>query len=151
MVCHVQLLCFLCCKPGQAIAGTGKCAHDLRHHDLNVMCCYCAIWRHGTRSTLAQVMACCLTASSHYLNQCWLIIGEVPWHSSQGIILRWCEDTNQWNEIAVLKRHLGLPGVNELMIILKIQTHTHIPTYSFPVPLYWCYKCEWKVKCADNN
>ena len=58
-----------------------------------------AIWRHGTRSTLAQVMACCLTAPSHHLNQCWLIIGVVPRHPSQGIILRRCEDTNQWNKI----------------------------------------------------
>ena len=58
-----------------------------------------AIWRHGTRSTLAQVMTCCLTAPSHYLDQCWLVIVEVPWHSSQGIILRRCEDTNQQNEI----------------------------------------------------
>ena len=32
------------------------------------------IWRHRSGSTLAQVMACCLTAPSHYLNQCWLII-----------------------------------------------------------------------------
>ena len=32
-------------------------------------------------STLAQVMACCLTASSHYLNQYWLMISEVLWHS----------------------------------------------------------------------
>ena len=32
-------------------------------------------------STLAQVMACCLTVPSHYLNQCWLIISEVQWHS----------------------------------------------------------------------
>ena len=32
-----------------------------------------AIWRHETGSTLAQVMACCLAAPSHYLNQCWLI------------------------------------------------------------------------------
>ena len=39
------------------------------------------IWRHGSRSTLAQVMACCLTALSHYLNQCWLMISEVLWHS----------------------------------------------------------------------
>ena len=29
-----------------------------------------AIWGHRTGLTLAQVMACCLTASSHYLNQC---------------------------------------------------------------------------------
>ena len=35
-----------------------------------------AIWRHGSGSTLAKVMACCLTAPSHYLNQCWLIISD---------------------------------------------------------------------------
>ena len=29
-------------------------------------------------------MACCLTAPSHYLNQCWLIISKVYWHSSEG-------------------------------------------------------------------
>ena len=28
------------------------------------------------RSTLAQVMACCLTAPSHYQNKCWLIINH---------------------------------------------------------------------------
>ena len=35
-----------------------------------------AMWRHKSGSTLAQVMA-----PSHYLNQCWLIILGVPWHS----------------------------------------------------------------------
>ena len=33
-----------------------------------------ATWRCRSGSILAQVMACCLTAPSHYLNQCWLII-----------------------------------------------------------------------------
>ena len=42
-----------------------------------------AIWRQGSRSTLDQVMACCLTAPSHYLNQCWLIT-KVSWCSSEG-------------------------------------------------------------------
>ena len=41
------------------------------------------IWRQRYGSTLAQVMACCLTAPSHYLNQWWLIISEVQWHSSE--------------------------------------------------------------------
>ena len=63
--------------------------------DLNSLWPGDAIWRHGTRSTLAQVMVCCLTAPSHYLNQCWLVISEVPWYSSQGIIIRWCEDANR--------------------------------------------------------
>ena len=53
------------------------------------------IWRQRSGSTLAQVMACCLTAPSHYLNQCWLIISKVLWHSSEGIIIRRSEDTNQ--------------------------------------------------------
>ena len=40
-----------------------------------------AIWWHRSRSTLAQVMACCLMAPSHYMNQCWLLICVVLWHS----------------------------------------------------------------------
>ena len=39
------------------------------------------IWWQRSGSTLAQVIACCLTAPSHYLNQCRLIISEVQWHS----------------------------------------------------------------------
>ena len=38
-----------------------------------------AIWRQRSGTTLAQVMDCCLTAASHYLNQCWLIIKKVLW------------------------------------------------------------------------
>ena len=39
-----------------------------------------AIWRNRTGSTLVWVMACCLTAPSHYRNQCWLPISEVDWY-----------------------------------------------------------------------
>ena len=46
-----------------------------------------AIWQQGCGSILAQVKACCLTAPN--MNQCWLIIKGVLWHSprAQGIIL----------------------------------------------------------------
>ena len=54
-----------------------------------------AIWRWRSWSTLVQVMACCLTAPSHYLNQCRLIISKLLWHSSEDIIIRRFEDTNQ--------------------------------------------------------
>ena len=47
-----------------------------------------AIWRHGSGSILAQVMACCLTAPSQYLNQCWLIISKIQLHSSGGNFTR---------------------------------------------------------------
>ena len=39
------------------------------------------IWHDRFRSILAQVMACCLTVSSHYLKQCWLIMTGTLWHS----------------------------------------------------------------------
>ena len=54
-----------------------------------------AIMRQGTESTLVQVMACCLTAPSHYLKQCWLIIRKVLWHWPEGVIMRRSGDTNQ--------------------------------------------------------
>ena len=75
-----------------------------------------AIWRWRSWSTLVQVMVCCLMAPSHYLNQRWLIISKVLWHSLEGIILRRSEDTNQYNKIEnyILESQSDLPGANEL-------------------------------------
>ena len=42
------------------------------------------IWHGITWSTLVQVMAWCLMAPSHCLNQCWLIISEVLWQPPEG-------------------------------------------------------------------
>ena len=56
--------------------------HDLL--DINSLWPSDAIWVHLSGSTLAQVMACCLTAPSHYLNQCWLIFSKVQWHPLEG-------------------------------------------------------------------
>ena len=47
-----------------------------------------AIWRWRSWSTLVQVVTWCL-------NQCWLNIGKFLWHSSEDIIIRSLEDTNQ--------------------------------------------------------
>ena len=74
-----------------------------------------AIWWHRTRSTLVQVLACCLTAPSHYLNQCWLIISRVHWHmraiwhkTPQPSI------TNITLKIIYQNFNSNLPGFNEL-------------------------------------
>ena len=53
----------------------------LNHQKVNSLWPSDTIWRQRSGSTLVQVMACCRTAPSHYLNQCWLIISEVQWHS----------------------------------------------------------------------
>ena len=42
-------------------------------------------------------MACCPTAPSHYLNQCWLIISKVQRHSSQGNFTIDTSAINHWN------------------------------------------------------
>ena len=53
------------------------------YHILNSAWPSDAIWWERSRSTLAQVMACCLMAPSQYLNQCWVPIPEVLWHSTE--------------------------------------------------------------------
>ena len=53
-----------------------------------------AIWWLRCGSTLAQVMACCLTAPSHYLNQCWFLISEVLWHSLESNFARSAHELN---------------------------------------------------------
>ena len=88
-----------------------------RHQWVNSLWRGDSMWRHGTRSTLAQVMACCLTAPSHYLNQCWLIIREVAWHSFECITIRRSEGTNQWNKIETCNFKMVSrfnPNTNEL-------------------------------------
>ena len=58
-----------------------------------------AIWRHRYWSTLAQVMACCLTAPSLYLNQCWLTISTDQWHLSKGNFPRDTPAINHENQL----------------------------------------------------
>ena len=55
-----------------------------------------SIWRHRSRSTLVQVMAFCLMAPSHYLNQCWLIIRKVLLHSAEGNFTGNVPDSYHW-------------------------------------------------------
>ena len=59
-------------------------------------------------------MACCLTAPSHYLNQCWFLFLEVLWHSpesdftanTQAFILY--NEIENFNNIAISLRDQGL-------------------------------------------
>ena len=77
-----------------------------------------AKWRHRFGSTLVQVMACCLTAPSHYLNQYWLVICKVQWHSFEGNFTREIPQpsiTKIGLKITHPKFHLNLPGANELI------------------------------------
>ena len=66
-----------------------------------------AKWQQGSRSTLVQVMAWCLTAPSHCLNQCWLEI------SQPSVIKNQLE--NYFSKIL-----LKSPRVNELIVLWVI-------------------------------
>ena len=59
----------------------------------------CVMANVQTGSTLAKVMACCLTAPSHYFNQCWLIISKVL-----GAFIWWHHSLNlAWNYLPKIK------------------------------------------------
>ena len=95
------------------------------------------LWRQWYGSTLAQALACCLTAPSFYLNQCWLIISKVDWHSSMGKFTRDNSATNHWNSMEIkylkkkyLKFHSNFPGANELAELAAEIIHTKFLFYS---------------------
>ena len=66
------------------------------------------------------VFLCCMQDSNPEglwnLNQCWLIISKVLWHSSEGIIMRRSEDSKTRLKITFLESHSDHPGANELRV-----------------------------------
>ena len=100
-----------------------------------------AICRWRSWSTLVQVMACCLTAPSHYLNQCWLIISKVLWHSSEDIIIRQFEETNQQSktENYIFKVTLRSPRGQW---VKECQNMTSVIVI-FDMMLYQCQSAQW--------
>ena len=81
-----------------------------------------AIWQHRSGSTVAQVMAWCLVASSHYLNQCWLNIKDVLWHSSENSFTRSAHEFNQKHVFTyyIFKILSVLSRANELIFLNKM-------------------------------
>ena len=71
--------------------------------DCNALWSSDAMWRQEYVSTLAHVMSCCLTAPSHYLKLCWLIINGVRWQASfsQKVFKNWIR--NLYDKITLFK------------------------------------------------
>ena len=115
-----------------------------------------AWWRHMALewSTLDQVMAWCLTAPSHYLNQCWIIISKVQRHSSEG---NFTIDTSAINHNHLPKLS-NLPGTNELIsfvnanvVLLSTMASTAtmltiMPNYAFKLRIYSHLRVNWIQK-----
>ena len=85
-------------------------SYSFQYKDVVMQKCLKSLWpndailQHRSGSTLAQVMAFCLMAPSHYLNKCWLIISEVHWHLSEGNFSRY---TSAINNASELESHLS--------------------------------------------
>ena len=99
-----------------------------------------AIWKPRSGLILAQLIACCLKASSHYLNQCWLIIKGVLWHSSESNIPRnglrlYLLHVFEYSTCITLLKLLHLPGVSELthwgVWPILLQNGCHFPDNIF--------------------
>ena len=103
-----------------------------------------AIWWHRSGSTLVQIMACCLTAPSHYLNQCWLVMNETRWHLVEDNFIKTFPDITLSKKVFennIFEKILQLLlGANKLTLL----------TLKFPyLSTRVCYKgvcCEYKVR-----
>ena len=67
-------------------------------------------------SILAPVMPCYVIAPSHYLNQCWLIIKYVFWHTPQTSCIGSAQDIDLWNKSLKIHFIKSLPQLSETMV-----------------------------------
>ena len=109
-LCSGEELRYFCCN--LMFLACHLCPFELQQHPINMpqqasagpfLACNAvafseALLCHKTGSGLGQVMACCLMAPCHYLNQCSLIImqrypslcNDIQWHSAEAIFtLKW--------------------------------------------------------------
>ena len=127
--CQISGTCAMCCE----MTGNTKFPFFLLKW-INSLWPGDTIWRHGTRSTLAQVMACCLTAPSHYLNQCWLTIRGVLRHSSENSFAGITQGINSGYEFEKdILLFSNLPGASELSTTIA----TFSPCFSL------CWSSSW--------
>ena len=95
------------------------------------------IWRHQSRSTFAHVTPCCLTAPSHYVNQCWLQTSEVLWHSheSKFIYIASTQATILYNEFENYNFEIIATSFRGQWVKTSAQW------YVSPIFLYWPGDC----------
>ena len=93
--------------------------------------------------TLVQVMAWCLMAPSHYLDQCWLIIKGVLWHSPE------CNFTRSaWESMHSANERWRYNVTSSLIGLVHTQNDLYIPyrPVSWYIPLLSLLFCPYRVK-----
>ena len=103
-----------------------------REKKINAMWPSDATWWQRSGSILAQVMACCLTTPSHYLNQHWLIISEDLQHSPE---VNFTQYIYPWHEFENHSPETQFP-----MVPVGTKRAASMPNIS----AICCWKAEWK-------
>ena len=91
------------------------------------------IWQHKYESILAQVMAC-MTAPSHYLNQCSLLISETLWLSPETRFLSSAQATVLFNEFekymlsitTILPRGQWIDSIESWIVVAVVKSGSHV-------------------------
>ena len=95
-----------------------------------------AIWYDKSGSSIVQVIACYLTAPSHYLDQCWLVISVVLWHSPETNFTVSAQTTilcNEFKDYTFLKLLPHLLWANELDSLVNLSANgTQIARFTGP-------------------
>ena len=98
-------------------------------------------------------MAWCLSAPSHYLNQCWLIISEVLWHSPQGSFMWNNQDIYIWYvwKLAILRLQLHLESMSSKVKVVFSINVVYLSSI-LPEPVQYSLKCLYMtVKSLSNR
>ena len=85
-------------------------------------------------------VVCCLMAPSHYLNQCWLILKWVLWHSIWGISP---ENNNLGFKTIIWKLMPHLPGANTINLRVTSSFFLAVTKqlYEWSFPSFWMSVC----------
>ena len=103
------------------------------------------MWWHKTVSTLVQVMAWCLMAPSHCLNQCWLNINDIHLHPPDGNI--------QWKySIYYSLKMLKITHLKSLPHLTGTKSHlSHFPHLTYSISSQFIFPCMLSHTCCQSE
>ena len=126
---------------------------------LNLIWLSDAKWCRRSWSTFAEILDCCLTAPSHYINQCWQLINELLWHSSLELFCReWsrCQSPKciqKWqSHICHWWTHWPLGNLDKILAIFKLTLVNDGCSISCEIDLKMnVTEPYWKVNLGSGN
>ena len=155
---NYTLLTSISDQHGTGSSGNSDAMH--RQRSFSVVAYSDAMWRERSGSRLAQVMVCCLTASSHFLNSFWLIASEVLLQSPESNFTRitsaihWKYLLEKWLFKNLIRLAQGPMSWNIIRFEIKVWISLMIPwdciiispNQSIPQCFFWYWHCHMMVR-----